>query len=658
MGGMGHGGMGGPGGFGRTLRQDDSVKDHRLRRGTTGRVLAYAAPHRRYIAVFLALVVVGSLMVVATPLLLQRIIDDGVANEDRRLVVILAGLVAAVAVAEAVLNLLQRWFSSRIGEGLIYDLRTDVFGHVQRQSVAFFTRTQTGSLVTRLNSDVIGAQQAFTSTLSGVVSNVLSVTVVLITMLALSWQITVVALLVVPALLLPARRVGRRLAGLRRRGMELNAELGNRMTERFNVAGALLVKLFGDPQREDAEFAERAARVREIGVRTAMSSRVFFAALGAMASLATALVYGVGGVLAIDQVVTIGTLVAFAGLLGRLYGPVTALSNVQVDVMSALVSFERVFEVLDLQPMITDAEDAVDLPEGPLDVELDDIRFAYPRADQVSIVSLEGEPTRTAEALADGGENAAAVAVEAADASEDDTDEAPPDAGEEVLKGITLRVEPGTMLALVGPSGAGKTTLSTMVARLYDPTSGAVRIAGLDLRRVRQASLHRAVGVVTQDAHLFHDTVRANLRYARPDATEAELFDALRAAHVEPLIQRLPEGLDTVVGERGHRLSGGEKQRVAIARLLLRSPRIVVLDEATAHLDSESEAAVQQALDSAMAGRTSIVIAHRLSTVRKADSIAVVDRGRIVEQGTHAELLAAGGLYAELYETQFSHQHA
>ena len=657
MGGMGHGGMGHGGGYGRTLRQDDSVKDHRLRPGTTRRVLAYAAPHRRYIAAFLALVVVGSLMVVATPLLLQRIIDDGVANEDRRLVIILAALVAVVAVAEAVLNLLQRWFSSRIGEGLIYDLRTDVFGHVQRQSVAFFTRTQTGSLVTRLNSDVIGAQQAFTSTLSGVVSNVLSVTVVLVTMLALSWQITVVALLVVPGLLLPARRVGRRLAGLRRRGMELNAELGNRMTERFNVAGALLVKLFGDPQREDAEFAERAARVREIGVRTAMSSRVFFAALGAMASLATALVYGVGGVLAIDGVVTIGTLVAFAGLLGRLYGPVTALSNVQVDVMSALVSFERVFEVLDLRPMITDAEDAVDLPEGPLDVELDDVRFAYPQADQVSIVSLEGEPTRNADALADGGEPAAAVAVEAVDADPREVDETP-HGGEEVLKGITLRVDPGTMLALVGPSGAGKTTLSTMVARLYDPTSGAVRIAGLDLRQVRQASLHRAVGVVTQDAHLFHDTVRANLLYARPDASEAELFDALRAAHVEPLVQRLPEGLDTVVGERGHRLSGGEKQRVAIARLLLRSPRIVVLDEATAHLDSESEAAVQQALDSAMAGRTSIVIAHRLSTVRKADSIAVVDRGRIVEQGTHAELLHAGGLYAELYETQFSHQHA
>ncbi|WP_341358981.1 ABC transporter ATP-binding protein [Georgenia sp. M64] len=660
-GGMG-GGMGGPGGFGRTLRQDDSVKDHRLRPGTTKRVLAYAAPHRRYIVAFLVLVVVGSLMVVATPLLLQRIIDDGVANGDRRLVVILAGLVAVVAVAEAVLNLLQRWFSSRIGEGLIYDLRTDVFGHVQRQSVAFFTRTQTGSLVTRLNSDVIGAQQAFTSTLSGVVSNVISVTVVLATMMALSWQITVVALLVVPALLLPARRVGRRLAGLRRRGMELNAELGNRMTERFNVAGALLVKLFGDPEREDAEFAERAARVREIGVRTAMSSRVFFAALGAMASLATALVYGVGGVLAIDGVVTIGTLVAFAGLLGRLYGPVTALSNVQVDVMSALVSFERVFEVLDLRPMITDAEDAVDLPAGPLDVELDDVRFAYPRADQVSIVSLEGEPSRSAEALADGGEPAAAVAVGAADpaAGPDGAEagEADGDASEEVLKGITLRVEPGTMLALVGPSGAGKTTLSTMVARLYDPTTGAVRIGGLDVRRVRQASLHRAVGVVTQDAHLFHDTVRANLLYARPDASGEELFDALRAAHVEPLVQRLPEGLDTVVGERGHRLSGGEKQRVAIARLLLRSPRIVVLDEATAHLDSESEAAVQQALDSAMAGRTSIVIAHRLSTVRKADSIAVVDRGRIVEQGTHAELLAAGGLYAELYETQFSHQHA
>ncbi|MFD1504241.1 ABC transporter ATP-binding protein [Georgenia yuyongxinii] len=655
IGGMG-GHMGGPGGFGRTLRQDSSVKDHRLAPGTTRRIVEYARPYRFQVAVFLVLIVVAALLVVATPLLLQRIIDDGVSHGDRRLVVVLASLVALVAVAEAVLTLVQRWFSARIGEGLIYDLRTDVFAHVQAQSIAFFTRSQTGSLVTRLNSDVIGAQRAFTSTLSGVVSNVISVAVVLGTMMVLSWQITLVALLVVPLLLLPARRVGRRLAGLNRRGMELNAELGNRMTERFNVAGALLVKLFGTPEREQSEFAEKAAGVRDIGIKTAMSSRVFFAVLGAMASLATALVYGVGGWLAIDGAVTIGTLVAFAGLLGRLYGPVTALSNVQVDVMSALVSFERVFEVLDLKPLISVAPGAVDLPDGPLSVELEDVRFVYPGAGEVSLASLEGLPAAGDENGVDGGSGRRATAGDGG--LRDGRARRTTAGAEEVLKGISLRVQPGTMLALVGPSGAGKTTLSTLVARLYDPTSGTVRVGGLDVRTVREASLHEAVGVVTQDAHLFHDTVRANLLYGRPDATEAELYTALRAAHIEPLVERLPEGLDTVVGDRGHRLSGGEKQRVAIARLLLRSPRVVVLDEATAHLDSESEAAVQLALDSAMVGRTSIVIAHRLSTVRKARAIVVLDAGRVVERGTHAELLSAGGLYADLYETQFARQDA
>ncbi|MFH5824403.1 ABC transporter ATP-binding protein [Georgenia sp. AZ-5] len=655
VGGMGGGHMGGPGGFARTLRQDSSIKDHRLKLGTTRRVMEYARPYRFQIAAFLLLVVFGALLVVATPLLLQRIIDDGVSRGDRRLVVLLAGLVAVVAVAEAALNLVQRWFSARIGEGLIYDLRTDVFAHVQQQSIAFFTRSQTGSLVTRLNSDVIGAQRAFTTTLSGVVSNVISVAVVLGTMLVLSWQITLVALLVVPALLLPARRVGRRLAALNRRDMELNAELGNRMTERFNVGGALLVKIFGTPEQEQAEFGSKAADVRDIGIRTAMSSRVFFAALAAMASLATALVYGVGGVLAIEGEVTVGTLVAFAGLLGRLYGPVTALSSVQVDVMSALVSFERVFEVLDLKPLITDATDAVNLPPGPLSVELDDVHFAYPAADKVGLRSLEGG-TATSQPAA-GGTRVVHASNGRFDGQPDPALPAAPSSGE-VLRGISLSVEAGSMLALVGPSGAGKTTLSTLVARLYDPTSGTVLVGGMDVRRVRQASLHEAVGVVTQDAHLFHDTVRANLLYAHPDATDDELHAALRAAHVEGLIQRLPEGLDTVVGDRGHRLSGGEKQRVAIARLLLRSPRVVVLDEATAHLDSESEAAVQLALDSAMIGRTSIVIAHRLSTVRKADSIAVIDAGRVVERGTHAELLAAGGLYADLYETQFATQDA
>ncbi len=655
--------MGGGGGrLVRSIHQDDSVKDHRLTPGTTGRVLGYARPYRAQILWFLSLLVVGALLTVATPLLLQRIIDDGVAAGDRGLVIGLAGLVAAVAIAEAGLTLLERWFSARIGEGLIYDLRTDVFAHVQRQSIAFFTRSQTGSLVTRLNSDVIGAQRAFTSTLSGVVSNLISVVVVVVTMLALSWQITVLALAIVPLLLLPGRRVGRRLAALNRRGMELNADLGTRMTERFNVGGALLVKLFGTPAREEREFADRAAAVRDIGVRTAMSSRVFFAALGAMVSLATALVYGVGGVLAIDEVVTVGTLVAFAGLLGRLYGPVTALTNVQVDVMSALVSFERVFEVLDLEPLLTDADGAVDLPDGPLSVELDDVHFSYPDPDRVSLASLDGTDTGAAvepDAPEDGTSSDHGASATDAVAEDGETGAVRlRRTDEEVLHGISLQVEPGRMLALVGPSGAGKTTLSTLVARLYDPTSGTVRVGGVDLRRARQESVHAAVGVVTQDAHLFHDTLRANLLYARPEAGEEDLLAALRAAHVAPLLGRLPDGLDTVVGDRGHRLSGGEKQRVAIARLLLRSPRVVVLDEATAHLDSESEAAVQRALDSAMAGRTSIVIAHRLSTVRRADEIVVLDAGRIRERGTHADLLAAGGLYAELYERQFATQDA
>lgn len=631
-GGMG-GGMGGPGGFASSFRKDASVVDHRLKPGTTRRVAGYARPYLRQIIAFLGLTVVSSLLVVATPLLLQRIIDDGVVDRDTRLVVVLASLVAVVAVVEAALNLLERWYSSRIGEGLIYDLRTDVFDHVQQQSIAFFTRTQTGSLVTRLNTDVIGAQQAFTSTLASLVSNVVTLIAVLTTMFALSWQITLVALLVVPLILLPARRVGRRLAGYRRTAMALNAEMGNRMTERFNVAGALLVKLFGSPGREHAEFAARAAAVRDIGVKQAMSNRVFFVSLGAMASLATALVYGVGGVLAVQGAITVGTLVAFAGLLGRLYGPITGLSNVQVDVMSALVSFERVFEVLDLRPMLTDAEDARDLPPGPLDVTLRDVTFTYPRGEDVSLLSLES-PTADVEGAAAEGRTR--------------TQEGP------VLRRVSFTARPGEMLALVGPSGAGKTTVTSLIARLYDPDSGVVEVGGLDVRTVRAESLHGAIGVVTQDAHLFHDTIRANLAYARPDATEAEMWHALADAQVAELVRRLPDGLDTVVGDRGHRLSGGEKQRVAIARMLLRSPRIVVLDEATAHLDSESEAAVQRALDRAMVGRTSVVIAHRLSTVRAADTIVVLEDGRVIETGTHAELLAVGGLYAELHATQFA----
>ncbi|HYJ76869.1 MAG TPA: ABC transporter ATP-binding protein, partial [Kineosporiaceae bacterium] len=502
--------------------------------------------------------------------------------------------------------------------------RTQVFGHVLRQPIAFFTRAQTGALVSRLNNDVIGAQQAFTSTLSNVVSNVVSLVLVAGTMLYLSWPITVVSLLLLPVFILPARRVGARLQRLTRDSMQLNAELGGRMTERFNVAGALLVKLFGRPDTEDAEFSDRAGRVRDIGVKIAMSNRIFFTSLTLVASLATAIVYGVGGLLTISGALTIGSLLALAALLGRLYGPLTALTNVHIDVMTALVSFERVFEVLDLKPLVADRPGAGALPSGPLSVELDDVHFRYPGADEVSLASLEQ------------------VAV--------------PDraAGSEVLHGVGLRVEPGQLLALVGPSGAGKTTITSLVARLYDPTTGVVRVGGVDVRDVTQASLHSRVGVVTQEAHLFHDTVRANLLYARPDATEAAMERALRDAQIWDLVASLPEGLDTVVGDRGHRLSGGEKQRIALARLLLKAPGVVVLDEATAHLDSESEQAVQRALDGALEGRTAIVIAHRLSTVRAADVIAVVEDGRVVEQGRHAELLARGGLYADLYRTQFA----
>jgi ATP-binding cassette subfamily B protein len=608
----------------RSFSRDRGVADHRLAAGTRRRILRYARRYRRAIVTFLALVVLDAMFVVATPLLLKRIVDQGVTPGNRTVVVTLSLVIAGLAVVDSLVGLAQRWYSSRIGEGLIYDLRTDVFGHVLRQPIAFFTRAQTGALVSRLNSDVIGAQQAFTSTLSGVVSNVVSLVLVGGAMLYLSWPITVIALLLVPVFLLPARRVGTRLQGLTRESMQLNAELGSRMTERFNVAGALLVKLFGRLDIEDREFATRAGRVRDIGVRIAMSNRVFFTALTLVASLATAIVYGVGGWLTISGSLSVGTLLALAALLGRLYGPLTALSNVRIDIMTALVSFERVFEVLDLKPLVDESPDARPLPAGPVSVELTDVHFRYPSADEVSLASLEQ--------------------VSVADRA----------AGGEVLHGLNLRAEAGQLVALVGPSGAGKTTITSLVARLYDPTSGVVRLGGVDLRTATLASVHDTVGVVTQEAHLFHDTVRANLTYARPEATETEMVAALRAAQIWDLVAGLPEGLDTVVGDRGHRLSGGEKQRIALARLLLKAPGVVVLDEATAHLDSESELAVQRALDTALAGRTALVIAHRLSTVRSADVIAVVDGGRIVEQGRHAELLARGGLYADLYTTQFA----
>ncbi|MFQ6172505.1 ABC transporter ATP-binding protein [Oryzobacter sp. R7] len=609
-----------------SLSRDSDVKQRRLAPGTTRRVFGYARPYKRSIAAFLVLVVVDACLVVATPLLLKSLVDDGVIPRDSGVVVRLALLVALIAVASGVLTLVQRWFSARIGEGLIYDLRTQVFGHVLRQPIAFFTRAQTGALVTRLGNDVIGAQQAFTSVLSSTVSNAVSLVLIVGAMLALSWPLTLACLALVPFFLVPARWMGKRLAGLAHDQMNLNADLGTRMNERFNVAGALLVKLFGRPETEDAEYSERAAGVRDIGIRIAMTRSVFFVALTLVASLATAMVYGVGGVMAVGGTLTVGTLLALTALLARLYGPLTALSNVRVDIMTALVSFERVFEVLDLEPLVAESPDARDVPGGPVRVDVEHVAFSYPSADEVSLASLES--------TANGDRRASGP----------------------VLRDVSFSVEPGSLVALVGPSGAGKTTITSLVARLYDPTGGVVRINGVDLRHATLSSLHDVVGVVTQEAHLFHDTIRANLDYAAPGASDAEMEAALRAAQVWSLVEALPSGLDTVVGDRGHRLSGGEKQRLAIARLLLKGPGLIVLDEATAHLDSESEHALQRALDEALRDRSALVIAHRLSTVRHADLILVVDDGRIVERGTHAELVAAGGLYAELYRTQFSEE--
>ena len=607
-----------------SLSKDSSVRYKELAPGTTRRVLSYAAPYKRIIAVFLSLVVVDAVLIVATPFLLKSLIDDGIYPKDSGLVVRLALLVALIALVSAAVTLVSRWLSSRIGEGLIVDLRTQVFAHVMRQPIAFFTRAQTGALVSRLNNDVIGAQQAFTSVLSSVVSNAVSLTLIVGGMLYLSWQLTLASLLLVPLFLLPARVMGGRLAAMAHEQMGLNADLGTRMTERFNVAGALLVKIYGNPETEDREYSERAERVRDIGVRIAVNRSVFFVGLTLVAALATALVYGFGGVMAVNGGLSVGTLIALTALLARLYGPLTTMSNARVDVMTALVSFERVFEVLDLEPLVAEAPDAVPVPAGPVRVDLDHVGFAYPAADDVSLSSLESTATGDRRA------------------------------GEVVVDGIDVTIEPGQLVALVGPSGAGKSTLTALVARLYDPTSGAVRFNGVDLRTVSFASLRDTVSVVTQDAHLFHDTIRANLLYAAPAASDADLEAALRAARVWTLVERLPSGLDTVVGDRGHRLSGGEKQRIAIARLLLKAPRLVVLDEATAHLDSESEVAVQRALDAALEGRTALVIAHRLSTVRHADVILVLDGGRIVERGTHAELLEARGLYSDLYTTQFA----
>ncbi|GAA3946281.1 ABC transporter ATP-binding protein [Actinoplanes auranticolor] len=610
----------------RSIQNSERVSKHQLSRGTTKRILRFARPYRRDIIVFLITVVFAAGIGVATPVLAGHVINAITAGgaDAAATVVKLAFMIAGLAVVDAFLSLAQRWYSARIGEGIILDLRTKVYDHVQRMPLQFFTRTQTGALVSRLNNDVTGAQRAFTSTLSGVVSNVIQLVLTAAVMFSLSWQITALSLVMLPVFIIPARRVGKKLAEITRESYNLDAKMNATMTERFNVSGALLVKLFGRPDAEAARFGERAQRVRDIGVQQAMFSRTFFVAMLLVASLAQALTYGLGGWLAVTGSVTAGTVVTLALLLTRLYGPLTALSNVRVDVMSALVSFDRVFEVLDLKPGIEEKPDAVAIPPGSGRLEFRDVHFRYPSADEVSLATLED-----------------VVAL-------DRTENAP------VLRGVDFVVEPGQMVALVGPSGAGKSTTSMLVSRVYDVTEGAVRVGGVDVRDATLESLRDTIGVVTQDSHLFHETIAENLRYARPEATEEDMWEALRGAQVAELVRSLPEGLDTVVGERGYRFSGGEKQRIAIARLLLKHPSIVILDEATAHLDSESEAAVQRALTVALEGRTALVIAHRLSTVRDADQILVLDDGRIVERGKHSELVAAGGLYAELYRTQFA----
>jgi ATP-binding cassette subfamily B protein len=610
----------------RSLTRDGSVKKRGIKNGTINRVLGYAAPLKLDITFLILVVVIDAFLVVAQPLLFKRIIDDGISAGNRNVVITTAILVGILAIFSAGLTIIGRLYSSRIGEGLILTLRTQVFNHVQAQPIAFFTRTQTGSLISRVNGDVIGAQQAFTSTLSGIISNGISLVIVLTTMLILSWQITLTSLILLPVFLIPAKFMGKRVQALSREQMNLNAAMSQTMTERFNVSGALLVKLFGDPKNEGSSFFKKAARVKDIGVRIAMTNTIFFVALTTVATIATAIVYGFGGSLVISGVLTLGTLLALTALLARLYGPLTALSNVRVDIMTALVSFERVFEVLDLEPLVKDSTSPRNLPQGPLDIEFDNVSFSYPTRADVGLETLE---------LATDGK------------IENDTNNL-------VLSDVSFKIKPGTMLALVGPSGSGKTTISQLIARLYDPTNGKVTVGNVNINEVSRDEIRRNIGVVTQDSHLFHDSIKNNLIYAKEDATDSEIWSALESAQISDFVHSLPEKLDTIVGDRGYRLSGGEKQRIAIARVFLKQPRIVILDEATAHLDNENEAAVQVALATVLENRTSVVIAHRLSTIINAEQIAVIKDGKLIAIGSHNDLLKDNGVYADLYNQQFA----
>lgn len=609
----------------RSLTRDSSVKKRGIRNGTVNRVLEYAKPLKKDILLLIAIVVIDAFLVVAQPLLFKRIIDDGITAGNKNIVITTAIYVGVLAILSAGLSIIGRLYSSRIGEGLILTLRTQVFNHVQAQPIAFFTRTQTGSLISRVNGDVIGAQQAFTSTLSGIISNGISLIIVLGTMIILSWQITLTSLILLPVFLIPAKWMGKRVQSLSREQMTLNAEMSQTMTERFNVSGALLVKLFGDPIVEGSSFFKKASRVKDIGVRIAMTNMVFFVALTTVATIATAIVYGFGGSLVISGVLTLGTLLALTALLARLYGPLTSLSNVRVDIMTALVSFERVFEVLDLQPLVKDSSSPQKFVEGPLDIEFKNVSFYYPSRADVGLESLE---------LASDGK------------LENDTKNT-------VLNHISFKVSSGTMLALVGPSGSGKTTISQLIARLYDPTEGQVLVGNSDIKNVLRTDIKKNIGVVTQDSHLFHDTIKNNLLYAKKDASEEEIWSALSSAQIADFVKSLPDKLDTIVGDRGYRLSGGEKQRIAIARVFLKQPRVVILDEATAHLDNENEAAVQVALATVLQGRTSVVIAHRLSTIINAEQIAVIKDGKLIAIGNHNELLKTNEIYSDLYNQQF-----